>query len=84
MVDLNVKILSYKFPSAYLDVVAGGVHKHTTVIPGTRLHAVGLGDGTQALQLAVTDENGVFGEQCHRGHVARPHHVAALGNASCS
>lgn len=69
---------------AYLDVVAGCVHKHSTVIPGTRFDTVGLSDGTQALQFAVTDEDGVLGEQCHCGHVARPHHITALGNACCS
>lgn len=46
---------------AYLDVVAGCVHKHSAVIPGTRLDTVGLSDGTQALQFAVTDEDGVLG-----------------------
>lgn len=67
--------------AAYLDVVAGCIHKHSTVIPGARLDTVCLSDGTQALQFAVADEDGVLGEKCHCGHVARPHHIVALGNA---
>lgn len=69
--------------AVYLNVIAGGVHEHPTVIPGARLDTVGLSNGTQSLQLAVTDEDGVLGQQCHCGHVARPHYIAALSNACC-
>lgn len=81
------ELLSHNFQQlikpAYLDVVTGCVHKHSTVIPRARLDTVGLSDGTQALQLAVTNEDSVLGEQCHCGHVARPHNIAALGNTCC-
>ena len=40
----NQQIPPYQNDAPYLDVIAGCVHKHSTVIPGTRLDTVSLGD----------------------------------------
>lgn len=62
-------------------MVAGGVNENAAVVPRARLDAVGLGDGAEAFELAVADEDGVFGQQGHRCHVGGPHHVPAFGDA---
>lgn len=65
-------------------MVACGVDKHTTIIPGAWLDPVGLSNGAKSLQFAVADEDGVLRQQSHTGHVCGPYNIPAFGNSGCS
>lgn len=52
------QIINLPSGDGIFDVVACGIDKHPTLIPGPTLDTNVLMDVTQSIQLAVTDHNG--------------------------
>jgi hypothetical protein len=67
-----------------LDVVAGGVDEHSTVIPSARLHSCVFMNAAEGLKLSGADGDNVLAQQGHSRHVCRPDHVPALGDLHTS